>query len=62
MKRKAFYKVKEVMDNYKIPILIGLRRTGKTEILKQLKQEHGPSATILRFDTLQIKAMNTLEI
>ncbi len=62
MKRKAFYKVKEVMDNYKIPILIGLRRTGKSEILKQLKQEHGPSATILRFDTLQIKAMNTLEI
>ena len=62
MKRKSYYKVKEVMNKYRVPILIGLRRVGKTKILKQLKEEYGEIATIIRFDSLKIRAMTSLEI
>lgn len=40
IKRKAYYKVRDILLNStRIPILIGLRRTGKTTILKQLQEE-----------------------
>lgn len=38
--RKAYTKVKDILLNTKrIPILVGLRRTGKSTILKQIQQE-----------------------
>ena len=61
-KRIAFYKVKKIMEEYRIPILIGLRRTGKTTILNQIKNEDPDKSIQIRFDSLEIRAMNTLEV
>ena len=60
-KRIAFYKVKEVMDSYRIPILVGLRRTGKTTILKQIEKEESNSI-IMRLDSLVLGALSTLKL
>ena len=36
--RKAYYEIEKALDIFSIIILMGLRKTGKTEILKQLAQ------------------------
>jgi len=36
--RKAYYEIEKALDIFGIVILLGLRKTGKTEILKQLAQ------------------------
>jgi len=36
--RKAYYEIEKALDIFSIVILLGLRKTGKTEILKQLAQ------------------------
>jgi len=61
MKRKAHYKVKESLNQKRIPILIGLRRVGKTTILKQLVEEYNDSI-ILTFDDIVFRSKNDLEI
>lgn len=61
MKRKAHYKVKESLNQKRIPILIGLRRVGKTTILKQLAEEYNDSI-ILTFDDIVFRSKNDLEI
>lgn len=60
-KRIAFYKVREVMDSYRIPILVGLRRTGKTTILNQINEEED-NAIIMRLDSLALGSLTTLEL
>ena len=60
-KRTAYYKVEEIMNDYKIPILVGLRSAGKTTILNQLKQEY-KNSVILRFDSIEIRPMRTIDI
>lgn len=60
-KRIAYYKVKEVMDSFHIPILVGLRRTGKTTILKQLKQEYGETAVIVSADSFHLISLTDSE-
>lgn len=62
MKRIAYYKVVEVMDNYRIPILVGLRRTGKTTILKQIQNENKDNSLFIRFDSLEMRRLNTIQI
>lgn len=61
IKRIAYYKTVETMNEYKIPILIGLRRTGKSTILKQIKDEN-QSAEILSIDRLEFRAMTSLKL
>lgn len=60
-KRIAYYKVKEIMDSFHIPILIGLRRTGKTTILKQLRLEYGDDAIIISADSFPLVSMTDIE-
>lgn len=60
-KRIAYYKVKEIMDSFHIPILIGLRRTGKTTILKQLRLEYGDDAIIISADSFPLASMTDIE-
>ena len=36
--RKAYYEIEKALDIFSIVILLGLRKTGKTEMLKQLAQ------------------------
>lgn len=61
-KRNAFYVMKQILDKGdQIPILIGLRRLGKSTILKQLKNEYDNSEIIL-FDSIEIRRMSALEL
>lgn len=60
-KRTAYYVVKETMLNKQIPILIGLRRVGKSTILKQLAEEF-ENSEIIKFDTLFIRSLSALEL
>lgn len=60
-KRIAYYKVKEVMESFHIPILVGLRRTGKTTILRQLKQEYGDDAIIISADSFHLISLTDSE-
>jgi predicted AAA+ superfamily ATPase len=61
IKRKAYYKVKNAIDENRIPVLIGLRRTGKTTILKQLQKAYQDSI-ILTFDDIIIRSKTDLEL
>lgn len=60
-KRKAYFKVKEILEENRIPIIIGFRRVGKTTILRQLQEENKDSAYI-RFDSLAIKSKTDLQV
>lgn len=61
IKRKAYYTVEKVMNDYKIPILVGLRRVGKTTILKQIEEEYSNSE-IFRIDAFEFKKMTDIEL
>ena len=60
-KRVAFNKVKQAMDDGAFPILFGLRRTGKTTILKQLLIEDEKSIYIT-FRDVYIATLKSVEI
>lgn len=62
MRRKVFTKVINEMDRYRIAILLGLRRTGKTTILKQIQEIHGEKAYFLNFDNITIRTKDDLTL
>lgn len=58
IKSIAYYKIVETMNDYKIPILIDPKRTGKSTILKQIKEEN-QSTEILSIDILGFKVLRS---
>jgi predicted AAA+ superfamily ATPase len=61
IKRKAYSLVLETMNNKQIPILMGLRRTGKTTILQQINKENKFSF-IVNFDDISYISYTDIEI
>lgn len=63
-KRKAYNQVKKVIENKRIALLIGMRRTGKTTILKQILSEtsDGKMYTFDSFDFLRLTDLQLFNI
>lgn len=60
IKRKAYKLIKETINDRQIPIVIGLRRTGKTTILNQLHEELENSLYI-SFDDFELSLLKEEE-
>ena len=60
IKRKAYYKVIDVLEKKRIPILIGLRRTDKSTILSQIKEKYSKSE-IINCDDILFRSLSSLQ-
>lgn len=61
IERDVIKKIKKVMNEYRIPILVGLRRVGKTTLLKQI-QAAEPNAIYIKCDSVMTIAMSDIEL
>ena len=61
-KRTAFNKIKKALDEKAFPILFGLRRVGKTTILKQFLREYRDNSIYLTFRDLYMSSLDKVEI
>lgn len=60
IKRKIYFEVKEVLKEHRIPVVVGLRRIGKTTLLGILHSEE-PNSKIFDCSTFSYSSMNELE-
>lgn len=60
-KRRAYYQVKKVTEDKRIALLIGMRRTGKTTILKQILSER-VDAKMYTFDSFDYLKLTDIQL
>ena len=60
-KRSSYKKATEALEENTYPILFGLRRVGKTTILKQLLKKHNDTAIYITFRDSYISSMSKIE-
>lgn len=60
IKRKIYDELVQTMNKKRIPLLIGLRRVGKTTLLKQLEGDF-PNSKYVSFDKFKINSSSPSE-
>jgi len=60
IKRDAYKQIVRAVDENRIPIVIGMRRIGKTTMLKQYKDQN-PNSTLIMWDEYNLQVMDDIE-